>query len=246
MSDATASTPTASCRPSARSWRRSAHLPLDFRAMWAISNLFRSSAAVRRHMEAEGPGRPSASLDLVRRAVGALGVGRAGRNASPTAIGHQPPDRHRRVADPRRPRGLDQPAQGPHPKMAAWCSSRSRRRAGGPSRPLPAVQRRRNGHRRRIWRADQRTAWPPTLRCSPASVRLATAQSVAESLAASLGGHDPHRHPLDAVHEVGADPLGRPGQLDRASAGSAPGTGSSSRAARGARPDRSGVHPDRT
>jgi MarR family transcriptional regulator, organic hydroperoxide resistance regulator len=29
------------------------HLPLDFRAMWAISNLFRSSAAIRRHMEAK-------------------------------------------------------------------------------------------------------------------------------------------------------------------------------------------------
>ncbi len=28
------------------------HLPLDFRAMWAVSNLFRSSAAIRRHMEA--------------------------------------------------------------------------------------------------------------------------------------------------------------------------------------------------
>jgi DNA-binding MarR family transcriptional regulator len=27
-------------------------LPLNFRAMWAISNLFRSSAAIRRHMEA--------------------------------------------------------------------------------------------------------------------------------------------------------------------------------------------------
>jgi DNA-binding MarR family transcriptional regulator len=27
------------------------HLPLDFRAMWAVSNLFRSSAAIRRHME---------------------------------------------------------------------------------------------------------------------------------------------------------------------------------------------------
>jgi DNA-binding MarR family transcriptional regulator len=26
-------------------------LPLDFRAMWAVSNLFRSSAAIRRHME---------------------------------------------------------------------------------------------------------------------------------------------------------------------------------------------------
>ena len=29
------------------------HLPLDFRAMWAISNLFRTSAAIRRHMEAK-------------------------------------------------------------------------------------------------------------------------------------------------------------------------------------------------
>ena len=29
------------------------HLPLDFPAMWAISNLFRSSAAIRRHMEAK-------------------------------------------------------------------------------------------------------------------------------------------------------------------------------------------------
>ena len=27
--------------------------PLDFRAMWAVSNLFRSAAAVRRHMEAK-------------------------------------------------------------------------------------------------------------------------------------------------------------------------------------------------
>ena len=28
-------------------------LPLDFRAMWAVSNLFRSSAAIRRHMESK-------------------------------------------------------------------------------------------------------------------------------------------------------------------------------------------------
>ena len=28
------------------------HLPLDFRAMWAISNVFRTSAALRRHLEA--------------------------------------------------------------------------------------------------------------------------------------------------------------------------------------------------
>jgi DNA-binding MarR family transcriptional regulator len=28
------------------------HLPLDFRAMWAISNVFRSSTALRRHLEA--------------------------------------------------------------------------------------------------------------------------------------------------------------------------------------------------
>jgi DNA-binding MarR family transcriptional regulator len=30
-----------------------AHLPLDFRAMAAVSNLFRASAAIRRHMEAK-------------------------------------------------------------------------------------------------------------------------------------------------------------------------------------------------
>jgi DNA-binding MarR family transcriptional regulator len=29
------------------------HLPLDFSAMWAVSNLFRASAAIRRHMEAK-------------------------------------------------------------------------------------------------------------------------------------------------------------------------------------------------
>jgi len=29
------------------------HLPLDFRAMWAISNVFRTSTALRRHLEAE-------------------------------------------------------------------------------------------------------------------------------------------------------------------------------------------------
>ena len=28
-------------------------LPLDFRAMWAVSNLFRTSTAIRRHMEAK-------------------------------------------------------------------------------------------------------------------------------------------------------------------------------------------------
>jgi DNA-binding MarR family transcriptional regulator len=31
---------------------RLGHLPLDFRAMWAVSNLFRTSTAIRRHMEA--------------------------------------------------------------------------------------------------------------------------------------------------------------------------------------------------
>lgn len=30
---------------------RLGHLALDFRAMWAVSNLFRASAAIRRHME---------------------------------------------------------------------------------------------------------------------------------------------------------------------------------------------------
>jgi DNA-binding MarR family transcriptional regulator len=30
---------------------RLGHLPLDFRAMWAVSNLFRTSAAIRRRME---------------------------------------------------------------------------------------------------------------------------------------------------------------------------------------------------
>ena len=35
--------------------------PLDFRAMWAVSNLFRATAAIRRHMEANvlGPDRLS-------------------------------------------------------------------------------------------------------------------------------------------------------------------------------------------
>jgi DNA-binding MarR family transcriptional regulator len=37
------------------------HLPLDFRAMWAISNVFRSSTALRRHLESTvlGPDRLS-------------------------------------------------------------------------------------------------------------------------------------------------------------------------------------------
>ena len=46
-------------------------LPLDFRAMAVVSNLFRSSAAIRRHMEAR-------VLDVVRGAVGAVGLGRPG------------------------------------------------------------------------------------------------------------------------------------------------------------------------
>jgi DNA-binding MarR family transcriptional regulator len=32
---------------------RLGHLPLDFRAMWVVSNLFRASTAIRRKMEAE-------------------------------------------------------------------------------------------------------------------------------------------------------------------------------------------------
>jgi DNA-binding MarR family transcriptional regulator len=32
---------------------RLGHLPLDFRAMWAVSNLFRTSASIRRHMESK-------------------------------------------------------------------------------------------------------------------------------------------------------------------------------------------------
>jgi DNA-binding MarR family transcriptional regulator len=32
---------------------RLGHLPLDFSAMWAVSNLFRTSAAIRRHMESK-------------------------------------------------------------------------------------------------------------------------------------------------------------------------------------------------
>lgn len=32
---------------------RLGHLSLDFRAMWAVSNLFRTSAAIRRHMESK-------------------------------------------------------------------------------------------------------------------------------------------------------------------------------------------------
>lgn len=32
---------------------RLGHMPLDFRAMWAVSNLFRASAAIRRHMESK-------------------------------------------------------------------------------------------------------------------------------------------------------------------------------------------------
>ena len=32
---------------------RLGHLPLDFRAMGAVSNLFRAAAAIRRHMESK-------------------------------------------------------------------------------------------------------------------------------------------------------------------------------------------------
>jgi DNA-binding MarR family transcriptional regulator len=39
--------------PERKVLERLGHLPLDFRAMWAVSNLFRASAAIRRHMEAK-------------------------------------------------------------------------------------------------------------------------------------------------------------------------------------------------
>jgi MarR family transcriptional regulator, organic hydroperoxide resistance regulator len=43
---------------------------LDFRAMWAVSNLFRASAAIRRHMEA--------NVDRVHGLVGPADMGRDG------------------------------------------------------------------------------------------------------------------------------------------------------------------------
>ena len=45
-------TRTSCSRRSGRCWTRSGDRSLDFRAMWAVSNLFRASAAIRRHMEA--------------------------------------------------------------------------------------------------------------------------------------------------------------------------------------------------
>ncbi len=39
--------------PERKVLERLGHLPLDFRAMWAVSNLFRASAAIRRHMESK-------------------------------------------------------------------------------------------------------------------------------------------------------------------------------------------------
>ena len=53
------------------------------------------------------------------------------------------------------------------------------------------------------------------LRSLSRASRTATPRSVAGLQVSALGGHDPHGHPLDAVHEVGADPLGRSGELDR-------------------------------
>ena len=61
---------------------------LDFRAMWAVSNLFRASAAIRRHMEANVLAADRLSWTAVHRPVGALGVGRDGdRASSPQAVG---------------------------------------------------------------------------------------------------------------------------------------------------------------
>ena len=51
------------------------HLPLDFRAMAAVSNLFRASAAIRRHMEAKILADDRLVVDVVRRDVGAVGLG---------------------------------------------------------------------------------------------------------------------------------------------------------------------------
>src|SRR5512141_376743 len=64
-----------------------AHLPLDFRAMAAISNLFRSSTAIRRHMES----RVLASDRLSWTSFVALWVlwvwGELGANAFADAVG---------------------------------------------------------------------------------------------------------------------------------------------------------------
>ena len=87
--------------------------PLDFRAMWAISNLFRSAAAVRRHMESKVLATEHVSWTSF---VGlwVLWVwGELGANALRRGHRDQPPDRHRRVADPRRA-GMDQPPPDPN------------------------------------------------------------------------------------------------------------------------------------
>ncbi len=63
--------------------------PLDFRAMWAVSNLFRASAAIRRHMEAKILAADRVSWTAFIGPVGAVGLGRDGaprRSPPPSGI----------------------------------------------------------------------------------------------------------------------------------------------------------------
>ncbi len=75
------------------------HLPLDFRAMWAISNVFRSSTALRRHLEATVLAPRPPLLDGVHGSLGPVDLGRDGVEGVRLGRRHQPSHRDRRALD---------------------------------------------------------------------------------------------------------------------------------------------------
>ena len=169
--------------------------------MWAVSNLFRASAAIRRHMEANVLAADRLSWTAftglwvlwiwgemeTRDFAAAVGISR------PTATGVITTLEGRGWCDARRMRAT-----------AAWCWSRSPPAGKAQDRAaVPPVQR--GGGRGDVAPRCRlsRTRW------RGCCVRCIEPWTEWRLVRYGLGQHDADRHALDAVHEVRADPFDR-------------------------------------
>ena len=208
--------------------------------MWAVSNLFRASAAIRRHMEAKVLAHDRLSWTSfaglwvlwvwgemeARDFAAAVGISR------PTATGVITTLEGRRFV-----RRKKDPRDG---RMVLVSLTAAGTRKIEQLFPLF------NAEEVEVIVRTSTRAQQDALAAMLRSM-LPRRRTERRAVRPGLVERDADRHPLDAVHEVRADPLDRTGELDRRRvAAAAPGTGSSSPAARGARPDRSAGRRGRT
>ena len=184
--------------------------PLDFRAMWAISNLFRSAAADPAAHGGEGPA-PTEHLSWTS-FVGLWVLWVWGEMETPTtfaaAVGISRPDRDRRRHDARGPEDGSRRKTDPNDGRMVLVSLT----AAGTRRTIEQLFPRFNAEEVEV--TSHSTGAQDALGRADA---LDVPRRRTERRAFSRRTSERHadRHPLDAVHEVGADPLDRSGELDR-------------------------------